>query len=183
MIRLRAFCSVSNGGNLWRYGHGRLGVTFDQVAKQLCLPKVRERQKMTTVLIIDDDESIRDGMCAFLQLEEYKTLEAPNGSYGIDLLKRNPVDVLVTDIHMPRKQGWETIVEARRRWPSIKIIAMSGGANGVGTVTETDSEHYLPVLQELGADRFLRKFFKPDLLVETIRELISDEPEIKLAQQ
>lgn len=128
---------------------------------------------MTTVLIIDDDESIREGMCAFFELEDYTILEAPHGRYGIDLLERHPVTVLVTDLHMPRQQGWETIIEARRRWPAIKIIAMSGGADGTGTMQQTGPGGYQAVLRELGADRFLHKPFKPEALIETITELLS----------
>ena len=127
----------------------------------------------TTILIIDDDDSIRAGLSTVLGLEEFETLEAPHGYCGLKLLERHAVDVLVTDIFMPHKAGFETIREAKQRWPNLKVIAMSGDGE---TNTRFDHARALSpgAVEALGPDRLLKKPFRPAALIKTIEEVLAE---------
>ncbi len=71
-----------------------------------------------------------------LQKEGYETISASDGQIAMKLCRENPADVVITDIIMPEKEGIETIVELKREFPGIKIIAMSGGGRiGTGTLS------------------------------------------------
>ncbi len=137
---------------------------------------------MTTVLIIDDDEDIREALSAALQLEDFNTLEAPHGNYGLRLLEKYPVDIVVTDIFMPEKEGFETIVDIRQRWPELCVIAISGGPSMSRKATNNGSNDSLKVAGELGADRVLKKPFLPSELIKVVRELLeSGRPKLDSA--
>jgi DNA-binding response OmpR family regulator len=80
-----------------------------------------------TILIIDDDQSLRDSLRRMLRREAYTVMEAPEGGEGIRILQNHSIDVALVDLFMPGKEGLETILEIRRSHPTVKIIAMSGG--------------------------------------------------------
>ena len=84
----------------------------------------------------------------------------------LDKSQSDKPDLIVMDIIMPEKEGIETIREIKRDFPSVKIIAISGG----GTL---GPEHYLKVALAIGADKALKKPFRTDLLVGSIEELLS----------
>lgn len=121
---------------------------------------------MPTILIIDDDESLRDALRRTLHKEGYTIMEASEGRGGLKQLDRSPVDLILLDMFMPDKDGLETIGELRRTHPEIRIIAMSGGGFK-GTVD------VLPVAKKLGARRTLSKPFTRELLLEAVREELS----------
>ena len=130
---------------------------------------------MTTILIIDDDEDVRETLCTALQLEDYTILEAPHGDYGLRLLEKQMVDLVVTDIFMPEKEGLETIVEIKGRWPNLKVIAISGGPGTFGR-SGAENRDFLPAAKDMGADRVLNKPFLPSELIAVVEELLVDTP-------
>ncbi len=106
-----------------------------------------------SILIVDDDAVLRDLICKGLRNAGYAVLEAPEGASAIACLEKNAVDVLLTDIIMPDREGVETIIEVRERWPSIDVIAMSGGG-------KINPERTLDWATQFGAHAVLRKPFK-----------------------
>jgi len=102
------------------------------------------------VLVVDDDENIRKLVSRQLGLSGADCRTAQNGQVAIRLLGEEHFDVAVVDIIMPEKEGLETIMEMRRRWPALKIVAMSGG----GCI---GPEHCLHMARAFGADAALRK--------------------------
>jgi len=120
---------------------------------------------MSRVLIIEDNEDVRTMLVLKLQLEGFDVVGARNGTGALDLLGRQAVDVIVTDLFMPDKDGIETIEEVRRKYPLAKIVAMSGWQSAQGP-------NYLDVAREIGATRTLRKPFDPDELVRIVREVL-----------
>ena len=78
------------------------------------------------------------------------------------MLSSTPVDVVVTDLAMPRREGMETIIEIRRRFPHIKVIAPSGVCGGF----------YLGMARHLGADAALSKPVRTDLLKRTVDDVL-----------
>jgi two-component system cell cycle sensor histidine kinase/response regulator CckA len=86
------------------------------------------------ILVVDDEEAIRSFACAVLEEAGHKALPATNGVDARRMLERLPFDILITDLHMPYKDGIELIVEVRRDWPELKIIAISGIAEALDYV-------------------------------------------------
>ena len=116
-----------------------------------------EQAAMATVLIIDDESMVRLMLRDCLESQGHRVLEASDGVEGLQAFADEPVDVVVTDIVMPEKEGIETILELKRRSADIGIIAISGG----GRIDATD---FLRIAQRLGADHTLKKpFALPDL--------------------
>ena len=120
---------------------------------------------MTHILIIDDDLQILDMLSQTLEREGYEVITASDGKEGLRLYRENPVDLIITDIIMPGKEGIETIMDLRREFPHVKIIAISGGG-------QIDAEQYLSMAQKLGAQRtFIKPFARTELL-KAIMELL-----------
>ena len=78
------------------------------------------------VMIVDDDPIQRAIVCETLS-SAYDCEEAPEGASALKRLERSPVDLVIVDMLMPEKDGIETIAAIRSRWPTIRIIAISGG--------------------------------------------------------
>ena len=76
---------------------------------------------------------------------------------------------MLLDIIMPEKEGIETLMEAKQRWPALKVIAMSGG----GRIKADD---FLQLASDLGADLVLKKPVLPSVLVGHLRQLVQADP-------
>lgn len=123
---------------------------------------------MPTILVIDDDQHVRGMLRTVLEDFGYKVLEAPDGNIGVQLFSENRVDLIITDIIMPDKEGLETIREIKASSPDAKIIAISGGAKvGPGT--------YLKLAERLGAQRVFEKPIQMSVLLSSIAELLADQ--------
>lgn len=81
-----------------------------------------------SILIIDDNNLVRDMLRDVFEYYNYITLEASSGQSGIDIYKENPTDIVITDIIMPGMNGIEVIRKLKAEFPSVKIIAISGGS-------------------------------------------------------
>lgn len=112
-------------------------------------------------LVIDDDEFVRTTIASMLASAGYDVIEAADGQQGLQLFLRHAVDLVITDILMPSKEGIETIVEIRQRNREVRIIAVSGGGSiGSGSL--------LHAAQRLGADEVLSKPFSKEQLLAKI---------------
>jgi len=120
---------------------------------------------MPLILIIDDDNQLRGMLRQTLELAGYDVLDAPNGKEGIKLYRQDPADLVITDLIMPEKEGIETIMDLKRDFSDVKIIAISGGGR-------IDAEEYLHMAEKLGAQRTLTKPFELKELLEAVRELL-----------
>jgi DNA-binding response OmpR family regulator len=118
-----------------------------------------------TIVVIDDDSDFRELLEKVLSRDGYTVYTAANGNFGIDLYKSEQVDLVITDIFMPDKEGLETILDLRKLSAELKIIAISGGSPRV-------SEDCLRMAQTFGADRILRKPCSIHDISETVRELL-----------
>lgn len=123
---------------------------------------------MQRILIIDDDHHILLMVKKMLERAGFEVDLASNGNEGLELFKRMPLDLVITDIIMPEKEGLETIREMKRLSPDLKIIAMSGG----GKVT---SDNYLNTARIFGATRILAKPFSQKEMVSAVKDLL-DKP-------
>ena len=121
---------------------------------------------MPSILIIDDDDSVRESLRRTLHKEGYTIMEASEGRRGLKQLERQPVDVILLDMFMPDKDGLETIMALRRTHPGMKIIAMSGG----GFKGRVD---VLDVAKKLGVRRTLAKPFTREELIEAVEQVLN----------
>jgi DNA-binding response OmpR family regulator len=82
--------------------------------------------RMKRILVIDDEVGIRRALRTVLELAGYEVREARNGQDAMRLWREEESDLVITDIHMPDKDGIETILELRALSPDLPIIAVSG---------------------------------------------------------
>ncbi|ACF12325.1 response regulator receiver protein [Chlorobaculum parvum NCIB 8327] len=117
------------------------------------------------ILVIEDEEDIRQMICDILNEDGYSTIQAADGHEGLLSLRKTPeIHIVITDLLMPKKEGIATISELRKDFPWIKIIAISGG--GI-----CFPENYLNRAKAMGADATLCKPFGNSELLSIIDEL------------
>ena len=122
---------------------------------------------MARILIIDDESQIRSMLRLMLERAGYEIAEAPDGIDGIRQYRENPADLIITDLIMPNKDGIGMIIELKKEFPEVKIIAMSGG--GVNR-----PEGYLDGAKKLGATRILVKPIDRDEMLKAVKETLKD---------
>ncbi|HLC15607.1 MAG TPA: response regulator [Thermodesulfovibrionia bacterium] len=106
---------------------------------------------MAKILIIEDEDHIRTLLGTMLEQEGYEVLTAQNGKEGIKVFHSNQIDLIITDIFMPEKEGLETITELKKEFPDVKIIAISGGG-------QKGNLSFLTIAKHIGANRTLNLF-------------------------
>ena len=120
---------------------------------------------MSRILIIEDDNEVRDYLESVLSRAGYDVVAATNGKDGVELYHAEPADLVITDIIMPEKDGIETIMDLRRNNTSLKVIAISGGGRA-------EPENYLHSARLLGADKTMRKPFTNEEMLEAVEQLL-----------
>lgn len=128
---------------------------------------MRTASTATTILLIDDEIEVRATVSRLLQRAGYEVVTAANGAEALSTARFVRADLIITDLLMPEKEGFETIAELRREFPELPVIAVSGG----GVV---DPGSYLTLAQKLGADRALAKPFGFQELLSAVRELLDE---------
>jgi len=118
------------------------------------------------IVIIDDDEQIREMLKQILAREGYGIFVAANGKEGMQIYREKQTDLVITDIIMPEKDGLETITELRKDFPEVKIIAMSGGGS-------KGPESNLQAAKRLGAVCTLTKPVRRKEMLSAVKELIN----------
>ncbi len=120
---------------------------------------------MSNILVIEDDVYTRTVIRQMIEREGHNVLEAANGEDGIRVFRENRIDLTVTDILMPEKDGITTIFELKKLSPSVKIIAMSGGGR-------LGPETYIKLAQKMGSDSTLTKPIERTKLTAAIGMLL-----------
>lgn len=121
---------------------------------------------MKRILIIEDDLAYQKMLATALDNAGFEVSTADNGLEGCRKFKQEPCDLVITDIFMPEKEGFETILELRQLSVEVKILAVSGGG-------QFDAKEMLPMSMELGANAILEKPISINLLIETINQLLA----------
>jgi DNA-binding response OmpR family regulator len=119
------------------------------------------------ILVIEDDNSVRELLQQTLSKAGYDVIAAPNGAEGLDLFRDNKPDLVITDIVMPQKEGLQTIIELRQEAPDVRVIAMSAG----GRYSNTD---YLKLAKKFGARGTITKPFMREEMLNIVREALSE---------
>jgi CheY-like chemotaxis protein len=123
---------------------------------------------MAKILVFDDEPSILLMIKKMLEKAGHDVDVALNGREGLEMFEKNKPDLLITDIIMPEKEGLETIFELRRKYPDLKIIAISGGGR-IGP------DGYLPGAKLLGANAAFSKPLVPREFLQTVANLLGEQ--------
>ena len=125
---------------------------------------------MSRILLVDDDCQVRSMLKLTLERAGHEVTEAEDGNQAVRKYNAETIDLVITDIVMPEKEGIETIMELRGINPKVNIIAISGG----GRINPDD---YLNWARRFGVEYTFTKPVKRDLLREAIEDLLGSECE------
>jgi CheY-like chemotaxis protein len=128
-------------------------------------PAKKGSHRVARILLIEDEVSIRRPLQIVLERAGHEVLPAANGTEALQLWRDGGGDLVITDIHMPGKDGMETIIELRQVAPRAPILAMSGG----------DRTGRSDVLHEailLGAARTISKPFTLQEMLQAVKQLL-----------
>src|SRR6476660_3892525 len=117
-----------------------------------------------TVLVVDDSALNRKLLRAMLEAESVVVCEAADGVDALAVLERDPVDAVISDILMPRKDGYRLCYEVRanKRFGRLPFIFYTA------TYTSSGDEK---LSQDLGADRFIRKPAPAAVILDALRQV------------
>ena len=162
-----------SGGFIWVDSAPGKGATFEiylpqavetaadreAEAKPAPIPRGSE-----TVLVVEDEDGVRELACEFLKLSGYAVLEAPNGADALVVAKRHtgPIHVLVSDMIMPRMGGVELVEKMKTVRPLAKVVMMSGYSEY--SAANAPSSQSQPVM--------VQKPFTQSSLVAAVREAL-----------
>jgi len=120
------------------------------------------------ILVVDDDTVFRDELTEILRDDGHTVAAAPSVQKALEVLEHEEVDVVLTDLKMPRQGGLELLREVRKRWPRTFVVMVTGYAT-VETALEA---------MKLGAFDYLRKPFRVEQVRETL-QLVAQEREFE----
>lgn len=117
---------------------------------------------MPSVLVVDDQDQVRQLIREALEEAGYDVDEARDGKEGLERYRAKSADLVLMDILMPDQDGLEGIIILRREFPESRIIAMTGGSDGSGFL------NFLDVAKMLGARQTLHKPFEIRTLLDAV---------------
>lgn len=119
--------------------------------------------RTANVLVVDDDERVREALVGMLSSSGHRTDHAGSGREALEKLERDRFDLVFTDLSMPEMDGWAVAGEVRRRWPDVKVVLITGHSVSPETV-------------EINRDLVSEVMFKPiclDDLSSTMSQVLS----------
>ena len=143
-------------------------VTFDLDASLVLLAQKTDKQLMTRVLIIEDEEILRESILNILETNGFSTIEAGDGQNGVRLAKEQIPDLILCDIRMPELDGYE-VLKALRQDPltaSIPLLFLT--AENIQNVRDQG--------EALGVNGYLTKPFSTAQLLQAISQGLRDYP-------
>jgi DNA-binding response OmpR family regulator len=123
------------------------------------------------ILLVDDDPTVRDSLQDVLVAEGYAVIPAENGQQALDLAASSKVDLVLLDLNMPVKNGWDTFEEFTREHPLISIVIVTARPNQLFTAAGA------------GAAALLEKPMSIPTLLRTMETLLAEPPEQRLARR
>jgi excisionase family DNA binding protein len=116
------------------------------------------------ILIVDDDDGLREYLRSNLEIEGYLVREAASAEEGLAVLEDEPPDLILLDVMMPRMNGWEMLqrVQEKHGVGAIPVIMFSGKVD----------DREAAAAEERGAQAFLGKPFDPEQLLASTRQLL-----------
>jgi len=136
------------------FGPEQLGAKVREVLATPARPR--------SILLVDDDAAVRDLLGIGLRQAGYDVSLASDGTEALSICRRKPIDLLITDLVMPEREGFEIIRYFREKLPHVPIIVISGAFSG----------KLLRAAQQLGAREALQKPVDLAKMVQTVRGII-----------
>ena len=125
-------------------------------------------EKQKNILVVEDSSTVRKFIRLILEKANYNVYETCDGEEGIEIYKKlGNIDLVITDIYMPKKTGLELVVELREENKDIKVIAISDGG-------ENNFSNESGVCEALGATYFIKKDMIIDELIKLVNKIFSE---------
>jgi two-component system response regulator (stage 0 sporulation protein F) len=118
------------------------------------------------ILIVDDEEGLREGLGKLLESEGYAVLSAENGEQALEILQRSRIDLVLTDMRMPGMDGIELLKKIRERHGDLGVIILTG----YGQI-----ESYIEAMN-FGAIEYVSKPFKVNELKFIVNKVLNNSP-------
>lgn len=131
---------------------------------------------MGKILVVEDDEDTLSALMLYLKTTGYEIMGANNGGTGLQQLRKEPVDLVVTDLLMPGTDGFAVIEEVKKKHPQTPVIAISGGSS------DLKKQNLLKTAQLMGVDATLEKPFSPNELVTLVMQVLKKATTDRSAQ-
>ena len=122
---------------------------------------------MARILVIDDNEQVRQVMASYLELDKHEITVAADGKQGIAQLQSQAFDLVITDLIMPEQDGLEVLMWLKKQPHRPKVIAVSGGSPSL------DLNYLMSMAQLLSVDKALQKPIGFETLTTAVRELLA----------
>jgi DNA-binding NtrC family response regulator len=119
-----------------------------------------------SILIVDDEPGIRELLGIMLETCGYTVATAEDGIQAPKVMATRHIDLVITDLLMPERDGLEFITEVRKKYPGVKIIAMSGGGH-------IARDSYLRIAKTFGAHFLLEKPFSQSDVVGAVETVLA----------
>ena len=164
---------LSYGGSVTPKGYqsaGIIGAAQGRCGHDAAIPGslARVTQGLGRVLVVDDDEVIRQLIAVNLTLEGFDVATAVDGQDCLDKVQAIAPDVITLDVMMPRLDGWETAVQLRKTPETARIKVVM--------ITARAQEDDIARGASVGADAYLTKPFDPGEMIRVVRELAGVAP-------
>ncbi len=122
-----------------------------------------------TILVVDDEEPVRNLIVALLSRLGHRSVAAVNGVDALDRMKKNKIDAVITDIKMPNMDGVALTIEILKRNPGLPVLVM----------TAFGEEYSAGGAIAAGAREFIKKPFTPEEFFAQLQKMITDSEAIK----
>ena len=121
---------------------------------------------MTTILIVEDEDLLREGVQEFLEMHDFTVVGAGDGVEALQWLQETHIDLVVTDLVMPKLDGVDFVAKLRQNHPNLPVIVVSGSSNSV------IARYGLKSIEIPGANASIPKPFRSADLLAKIKELL-----------
>ena len=122
------------------------------------------------ILLVDDDPAVRDAVANVLTMEGYEVACASNGMEAIEMAQEGSMDLVLLDLNMPKKNGWDTFEILSRRKPWVPFIIITARPNQLFSALAA------------GAGALMEKPLEFDRLLQTIRDLLGEPMDARIAR-
>ncbi|MBA7647062.1 Alkaline phosphatase synthesis transcriptional regulatory protein PhoP [subsurface metagenome] len=127
-------------------------------------------QKLANILIVDDDPDVREAVKIILETQPYELIFASNGEECLEQVKKNTPDLIILDLLMPKKDGFEVIKELRGHpsYPRIPILVLTA------VKKEAAGRRYeLETALRMDVDDYIEKPIQPDDLIDRVKRILT----------
>jgi DNA-binding response OmpR family regulator len=117
------------------------------------------------ILIVDDEQLVCNILTKILEKDGHQVVGVERGNTALETFRKNPFDLVITDLMLPDRGGLDVVWELHRDFPETRFIVTSGS----GHLLEED---FITKAKDVGADEVLLKPFRPTQLIEKVHSIL-----------